>query len=795
MKNPLPIIVFFCLIVCLQADANTYYSRMSGPWTTSSTWSLSSGGAAIPSGYPGAGDDVIIEGGFTVTIAASGVQNLYAANVFIGGSSTAGTLSYPNGNPPSTLTVTGDVTIGGTGASASGTLSYGSWGLMITCARLLKGTGSASRPNGLQQDFTFTGSFTLPAAFNEFRNFIINGGTVTLSGNIETNGSVSPDIKAGSVLNLQSYTMTIGGYKNFIINGTLIAGGNTGGFGNSNFPNTFTSLTIGSNSTVIYSYPGNQTIFPATYGNLVLSGSGSKSAGVSGYVSGLTLTNGGSGYYCDVTVDFIGGSGSGASAQGYVPGDPGDPVGSLTLTNGGSGYTSAPTVVITGDCGGSGATAVATITIQSTITGKLSIGAGAALTGVISYGAGSTLEYAGTAAQTTGAEFPAAWTGSGGVIINNSNGVTLNSSKSIGSTLTLTNGKLTTSSSNLLTITNTAASAISGGSASSFINGPVAIALPSSLASGSSYTLPVGKASVYLPFVLVNPTTTTGAITATVEAFNSNAGGSPDGSSLLSLDRSEYWSLTTSGNFTGSSISLTRQGGLYGLNLVGKSSTANGVYTSLGGTVSGASVINSNNMGAAANMFFTMASDAVLLPATMSPLTVREQPDGINVEWTVFTETGIDSYVIEKSADGLHYYTAGSLPSRGNSNVAVAYSWLDRSPAGANNYYRVKIIDRDGEIKYSNIARIVIARPTGIHIYPNPIRGNSISLELVNIEKGIYHIIVSNQLGQPVFSQTVEHAGGSALFTLQPGHHMAAGVYQLQLSGNRLYERVGVIKY
>lgn len=792
MKNPLPAalgtcIIFLCLLACGHADAGTYYSRASGPWTSSSTWSLTSGGAAIASGYPGAGDNVIIEGGFTVTIAAAGVENLSAANVTIGGSTTSGTLSFPNGNPPSTLTVTGDVTIGGTGASAAGTLSYGSWGLTITCARLLKGAGSASRVNPLQQDFTFTGSFTLPAAFNAFRNFIINGGTVALSADISTNGSVSPDIKAGSTLDLGTYVMTIGGYQNFIINGTLIVGGNTGGFSNSNFPNTFESLTIGSASTVVYSYAGSQTIYPTTYGNLTLSGSGTKTTGYLGYVSGLTLTSGGSGYSCDATISFVGGGGSGATADGYNFGDPGDPISYLDLTDGGSGYTSAPTVVITGDCGGSGATATATITTASvaTVNGALRITGSAALSGNAPvFAAGSTLEYAGTAAQTTGAEFPATWSGSGGVIINNSNGVTLNSSKSIGSSLTLTSGVLTTSASHLLTITNTATTAISGGSATSFINGPVAITLPSNLASGSSYTIPLGKGAAYLPLVLVNPTTGAGAVTATVQAFNASSGGSADGSSLLSISGTQYWSLATSGNFNGTSVSLTRTAALSGLDLIGKSATANGVYTSLGGSVSGSSIVNSANTGAVTGLFLVMASDALLLPATWSPLDARGQQDGIRVSWTVFTETDMSSYDIEKSIDGLYYYPAASLPSKGNSVAAVGYSWLDSNPATGNNYYRVKAIGRDGDTKYSNVAKVGIApKTTGLHVYPNPIRENTIRLGLTNMERGVYAVTITDMAGQPVFHTTISHTGGAAVYMLRPAGRLSPGVYRLQLDG------------
>ncbi len=109
---------------------------------------------------------------------------------------------------------------------------------------------------------------------------------------------------------MQTYSMEIGGYQNFNINGTLIVGGNSGGFGNSNFPNTFKNLTIGNNSTVVYSYPGNQTIYPTTYNNLTLTGSGTKTTGPLGYVSSVTITNGGSGYDCDAELIFTGGGGS-----------------------------------------------------------------------------------------------------------------------------------------------------------------------------------------------------------------------------------------------------------------------------------------------------------------------------------------------------------------------------------------------------------------------------------------------------------------------------------------------------
>lgn len=62
---------------------------------------------------------------------------------------------------------------------------------------------------------------------------------------------------------------------------------------------------------------------------------------VNGFVIGVTVTDGGSGYDAIPTVTFIGGGGSGAGAYATVSGES---VVSITVTNAGTGYTNAPAV-------------------------------------------------------------------------------------------------------------------------------------------------------------------------------------------------------------------------------------------------------------------------------------------------------------------------------------------------------------------------------------------------------------------------------------------------------------------
>ena len=80
---------------------------------------------------------------------------------------------------------------------------------------------------------------------------------------------------------------------------------------------------------------------------------------------------------------------------------------------------------------------------NATINGILSMEGTATASGTVTaYGASSTLQYKGTGAQTPGTEFPATWSGTGGVIIANTSGnaVTLGAAKTFNGPLTIKSG-------------------------------------------------------------------------------------------------------------------------------------------------------------------------------------------------------------------------------------------------------------------------------------------------------------------------------------------------------------------
>lgn len=210
--------------------------------------------------------------------------------------------------------------------------------------------------------------------------------------------------------------------------------------------------------------------------------------------------------------------------------------------------------------------------------------------------------------------------------INKSGGnLTLSKAVTVSNILSLQSGIINTTTSNLLSVSNTAVSAIIGGSSTAFVNGPLLRNLPASFSSTASYTFPIGKSGNYYPFILENPATGTGTITARAEVFVANPGGSID-ASLSAKSATEYWSLTTAGNFTNAGISVTRPADLNPFNSVSGSTTLAGTYTSLFGTIGQKSITNSNLIGS--NRFFGFATASPVINTSVSSVSGFTYPDG-----------------------------------------------------------------------------------------------------------------------------------------------------------------------
>ncbi|MEI6852573.1 MAG: hypothetical protein WCL06_07000, partial [Bacteroidota bacterium] len=214
------------------------------------------------------------------------------------------------------------------------------------------------------------------------------------------------------------------------------------------------------NSTVDYNGTDQTILNPnglsQGYYNLTLSGSGTKTMPATSLLVTSNFVLSGTVTASALSSITIGGNLNIGSGSAFITGTFNHSIAGNFTNNGTFSPTTGYTIILNGSAvqsiTGTGTKTFANLTLNNnnptnlsnvTINGILSIeGTSTVSTSAPTYGTDATLQYKGSAAQTTGVEFPSTFSANGGVIVNNTYGLTLGSSKTISNSLTLTTGAL-----------------------------------------------------------------------------------------------------------------------------------------------------------------------------------------------------------------------------------------------------------------------------------------------------------------------------------------------------------------
>ncbi len=167
-----------------------------------------------------------------------------------------------------------------------------------------------------------------------------------------------------------------------------------------------------------------------------------------------------------------------------------------------------------------------------------------------------------------------------------------------------------------------------------------------------------------------------------------------------------------------------------------------------------------------------------VLPVTFTGIKAYAKDKAVTVEWTVKGEQDIAYYEVETSTKGNNFSKAGMVAATG----ATVYSFTDAAPAAGINYYRVKSVGKEGEVRYTGIVNVnmeTAAIGSAVSIYPNPLNGPSFTLTMTNMAAGSYNVAVTSQHGATLYSSKVTHSGGTASQKVTMNRPLANGIYYL----------------
>ena len=190
-----------------------------------------------------------------------------------------------------------------------------------------------------------------------------------------------------------------------------------------------------------------------------------------------------------------------------------------------------------------------------------------------------------------------------------------------------------------------------------------------------------------------------------------------------------------------------------------------------------------------------LSNDISPVPVVFSSITAKAANANANiVNWSVAAESGIVKYTVERSGDGSSFTAIGSVAA----DDAGSYAYTDAAALQGANYYRVVAIGTTGVETYSAIVKVDASGSNApqITIYPNPVTGGTVNIEMVNEPAGAYGVQLLNAIGQLVYRAQITIAGGASTQSISLPDALAAGFYRLDIitpNGERVTNKI-VIK-
>lgn len=186
------------------------------------------------------------------------------------------------------------------------------------------------------------------------------------------------------------------------------------------------------------------------------------------------------------------------------------------------------------------------------------------------------------------------------------------------------------------------------------------------------------------------------------------------------------------------------------------------------------------------NVYWNTSLGATLGAELLEFVSVVRDQKVVDLSWVSTQEENLDRYEVQRSTEGVTFTTINQLPAAGNTNRVQTYSLTDETPLLGQSYYRLRMVDFDGTVTFSDV-RSVMLRDLAerVVVYPNPLpQGQALKVSLQDDQE--YTLEIFTSTGQRVGTYPVS---GEATLSLPK---LPAGVYGWQLRGKD-YQEQGVL--
>lgn len=179
------------------------------------------------------------------------------------------------------------------------------------------------------------------------------------------------------------------------------------------------------------------------------------------------------------------------------------------------------------------------------------------------------------------------------------------------------------------------------------------------------------------------------------------------------------------------------------------------------------------------------------LPVTLASFQLkRNNSSTVLLQWATWSEVNFSHFELERSNDATTFTPLARIAGINRPNGSN-YSYTDISIANSTKYYRLKMVDKDGSIAYSNVLTDVFNNVgNSLMVYPTVSNGTAVKAVFKAVAKPS-QLYVVNERGQVINTYHLQQGASNQNIEIST---LSKGVYFIRLLSNDGMENATFIK-
>ncbi len=174
-----------------------------------------------------------------------------------------------------------------------------------------------------------------------------------------------------------------------------------------------------------------------------------------------------------------------------------------------------------------------------------------------------------------------------------------------------------------------------------------------------------------------------------------------------------------------------------------------------------------------------------ILPVNGLQLNVQKNMGSVTLNWSTLSETNTLRFEVQRSDNGQNFNKIGEVAAAQNSTTIQAYSFIDNTPFNRNNYYRLKLVDADGQVNFSPVKQMLFSE-IAFKLSPNPVVDRFVIYS--PFDSNTAFLLVKNNSGAVVLKQKIRDRQ-----TFIDAKKLSAGIYFAEINNGS--QKTGVIQF